>query len=240
MTAPILPAPCPACQAANAPGVKFCAQCGSALAMPAATMPAPASSPAAARPVAAPAALIDPATHVRDVLTSAGATITGDNGAGTLAFQLPYTDRLLGPWTLQFSGSVTPQAAGYAVTARMLPQALAMQFGALAVGAVLLGFVPRSMVSNDMYIGSVVIGLGVTAWMAFSAAPARVKRHVERLLIGAATPAASHQAPSTPAAGATAAGDVFAQLDRLAQMQATGLLSADEVASKKAELLARI
>ena len=34
--------------------------------------------------------------------------------------------------------------------------------------------------------------------------------------------------------------DVFAQLERLAQMQATGLLTAEEVAAKKAELLKRI
>jgi hypothetical protein len=50
--------------------------------------------------------------------------------------------------------------------------------------------------------------------------------------------AAPVQASAT--ASAVEGGDVFAQLERLAQMQATGLLTAEEVAAKKAELLKRI
>ena len=50
--------------------------------------------------------------------------------------------------------------------------------------------------------------------------------------------AAPVQASAT--VSAVEGGDAFAQIERLAQMQATGLLTAEEVAAKKAELLKRI
>jgi hypothetical protein len=52
-------------------------------------------------------------------------------------------------------------------------------------------------------------------------------------------PAAFGTAVSEEASAVDGA-DVFAQLERLAQMQTTGLLTAEEVAAKKAELLKRI
>jgi zinc-ribbon domain len=223
---------CTSCQAANLPGVKFCANCGAPLIL------------AAARSEPQLATTSDPLSYARDALTRAHATFVGGDGLTTLDYQLPYSDKLLaGPVTLHFAGTVTRTADGampYTVTARMLPKSMAALFGMCAAGAVVLGFLPRSIVSNDTLVGSVAIALGLTAWVAFSAGAKRARRHVEQLINTSSTSApvsaaASAMAPvvNTVAAG----GDAFAQLERLAQLQATGLLTADEVATKKAALL---
>jgi hypothetical protein len=177
--------------------------------------------------------------RVRDALTRANAAVTGGDGQTSLEYELAYSDRLLGPMTLLFAGAVTKGTQGHTVTARMLPKSMAVLFGSFVIGCVILGFLPRSLVSNEMFIGTVVITLGLTVWIMFVAAPNRVRRHLEGLLGQSA--AASPLAVSTLAHVPEGTGDsAFAQLERLAQLQATGLLTADEVAAKKAELLQRI
>jgi hypothetical protein len=225
---------CPRCQSANLPGVKFCAQCGSRLTTLASVTPA----------VAVQA---DPMARVREALHRGNAHVTGGDGQSTLDYQLSFSDRLLsGLMKLQFAGTVASQAGGttgFSVTARMLPRSVALQFGLLVAGAVVLGFIPPSIVPNEMFVGVVAIALGLTVWITFFEAPKRVRRHVASL-IGMSQAGVSVSAAGPPVAPITASGveggDVFAQLERLAQMQATGLLTAEEVAAKKAELLKRI
>jgi hypothetical protein len=233
---------CPQCRAANPPTVKFCAQCGGVLASTVRTnQPTHAGT--------------DPIARIQQTLANAHATVSGGDGQSTLDFQLAYTDKWLGPFKLPFGGTVTytpGNSPPHTVSARMLPKGLGMQLGMCVVAAVVLGFVPRSMVSNEMYIGSLAVMIGVTLWTAFSAGPERVRKHIAALLAGgsvshtAASPSALPLAsPSATTAAATSGGvggvdDVFAQLQRLAQMQATGLLTDDDVAAKKAELLKRI
>ncbi len=233
---------CPACQAANPTGVKFCAQCGAPLATPAMRV-APPVAAVVTPPIAAPT---DAMAHVRDALARANATVTGGDGQTSLDYQLEYSERLLGPMKLQFAGSVAHAPGGtpaYVVTARMQPQALAVQFGFCVLGAVVLGFMPRTLVPNEMFVGAVAIALGVTVWVAFAEGPRRVRRHLEGLITpsASAAPLTSPMPVAAPASGGVVTGgDVFAQLERLAQLQATGLLTAEDVATKKAELLQRI
>lgn len=227
---------CPSCQTANAAGVKFCAQCGAPLAVAAAHL---------APPVTASA---DPMGRVRDALTRAHASLTGGDGQTSLDYQLAFSDKLLaGPVKLHFAGTVTRATNGTAahtVTARMLPQSMAVLFGMCVAGCVVAGFIPRSIMSNEMFVGAVAITLALTAWIAFSGGAQRVRRHVEGLinasLNGAAVAPVAASAPAPVAGGTAGGGDVFAQLERLAQLQATGLLTADDVATKKADLLKRI
>lgn len=227
---------CQSCQTANAPGVKFCAQCGAPLAV--------AAAPLAPRETV-------PANHmerVRAALTGAHASVTGGDGQTTLDYQLKFSDKLLaGPVALQFAGTVTRATdgtTGHTVTARMLPQSMAVLFGMCVAGAVVAGFIPRSIMSNDMFVGAVAVTLAVTAWTVFSGGPQRVRRHVEGLVNASTTgtPVTTTAAPTPAAVTSSAAGngDVFAQLERLAQLQATGLLTAEDVTTKKAELLKRI
>jgi len=225
---------CPRCQSINLNGVKFCAQCGSRLTALATVAPAT-------------AALVDPLARAREALHRGNAQVTGGDGQSTLDYQLAYSDRLVtGPLKLQFAGTVAREAgpgAGFSVTSRMLPGSLALQFGLLVAGAVVLGFIPASIVPNDMFVGAVAIALGLTVWLAFFEAPKRVRRHVAALISLSAEPAPAAAGVPTPVAvaGTAAMGeDAFAQLQRLQQMQATGLLTTEEVAAKKAELLKRI
>ena len=253
MTPDTTASPCPACQAVNLPGVKFCAQCGSPLtaATPRVATPPAAAAPAAPAATAPTFASTDVIATARDVLTRANATITGGDGHTTLDYDLPYSDWRVSLIKLHYAGTVTSVPGGspaYAVTARMVPMSMLLQGVGFIAGCMVLGFLPRSLVSNDVFVGSVALGLGLQAWVTFSYAAKRVQRHVEGMIHGAtggvagATPMPAQITAPTSAAttSATPGGDVFAQLERLAQMQATGLLSADDVATKKAELLARI
>jgi hypothetical protein len=255
MTQDIQAARCAACQAANLPGVKFCAECGAPLATAASRATAHSAAPVAASaaqsvaqsgvssvasPVAVPA---DPMAHVRNALTRANAAVSGGDGQTTLEYTMVYSDKVLGPTKLQFAGTVTSGPQGQTVTARMMPKSMAMLFGSFAVGCVVLGFLPRALVSNETFVGTVAICLAATAWLIFAEAPKRVRRQLEGLIGEAGT--TSPVAVSTPAfvpvtSKAVADDSAFAQLERLAQLQATGLLTADEVAAKKAELLQRI
>lgn len=227
---------CPSCQAANNAGVKFCAECGASLAARAIGTTVPASIPGAVP--------TETMGWVRDALTRANAVVTGGDGQTTLDYQLTFSDRLIGPMPLEFAGTVTQPAGGssaHTVTARMMPKSLAIMFGMLVSGIVLLGFMPRSLISNDMFYGVAAVTLGVTLWVVFAEGPKRVRRHVEALIApAAATAPVATQGPAPVASPTPAGGDVFAQLERLAQLQATGLLTADDVATKKAELLQRI
>jgi hypothetical protein len=225
---------CPRCQSINLPGVKFCAQCGSRLTTLAVGVPVTAVQ-------------IDPMARVREALHRGNAHVTGGDGQSTLDYQLTFSDRLLsGFMKLQFAGTVAIQTGGnpgYSVTARMLPRSVAMQFGLLVAGAVVLGFIPQSIVPNEMFVGAVAIALGLTVWITFAEAPRRVRRHVATLInlpLVAAPASATVSSGASITVNAVEGGDVFAQLERLAQMQATGLLTAEEVAAKKAELLKRI
>jgi hypothetical protein len=183
---------------------------------------------------------------VREALTRANVVVTGGDGQTTLDYQLTFSDRLIGPIPLDFAGTVTQvtgATSAYGITARMMPKSLAIMFGMLVSGLVVLGFVPRSLVSNDSFLGIATVVLGVTIWIVFFEGPKRVRRHLEALIqptgVNAPSPVAAPgaaQVAGTP----PASGDVFAQLERLAQLQATGLLTADDVATKKAELLQRI
>jgi hypothetical protein len=94
-----------------------------------------------------------------------------------------------------------------------------------------------------------VISLGLTAWVTLSGGAKRAREHVQKLIgapstgatsSGAPPAAVAITAPTAAATGAAGSGDVFAQLEKLAQLQATGLLTADDVATKKAELLKQI
>jgi len=98
-------------------------------------------------------------------------------------------------------------------------------------------------VPNEMFVGAVAIALGLTLWVTFFEAPKRVRRHVASLINMSSTGAPVSVAAPVQASATVSAvegGDAFAQIERLAQMQATGLLTAEEVAAKKAELLKRI
>jgi hypothetical protein len=234
MTPDIQAAACPRCQSANLPGVKFCAQCGSRL-----------TTLAAVAPAAVP--LADPMGRAREALHRASAHVTGGDGHSTLDYQLTFTDRLVcGPLKLQFAGTVASVAdgkPGYAISARMMPRSLALQFGLLIAGAVLLGFIPQAIVPNELFVGAVAIAMGITVWTAFFEGPKRVRAHLTGMLdlSSSGAPVAVSAPVAAPITVSAVEGeDVFAQLERLAQMQATGLLTADEVAAKKAELLRRI
>ena len=225
---------CPRCQSINLPGVKFCAQCGSRLTTLAMVAPAPAVQS-------------DPMARVREALHRGKAQVTGGDGQSTLDYQLTFSDRLVsGPLKLQFAGTIASQAGatpGYSVTAQMLPRSMALQFGLLVAGAVVLGFIPAAIVPNEMFVGAVAIALGLTLWITFFEAPKRVRRHVASLINMSSTGAPVSVAAPVQASATVSAvegGDAFAQIERLAQMQATGLLTAEEVAAKKAELLKRI
>lgn len=227
-------AACPSCQAANLPNVKFCAECGTALATRASAVMPPTAVPTAPTP--------DAMSSARDALSRANAMVTGGDGQTTLDYQLEFSDRLIGPMALDFTGTVTHVPGGtppHVITARMAPKSLAMMFGMWVAGVVVLGFIPRSLIANDMFLGATAIALAVTLWVVFAEGPKRVRRHLEGLIgaPGAMAPAAVQPSAAAPA---PAGGDVFAQLERLAQLQATGLLTADDVATKKAELLQRI
>jgi hypothetical protein len=223
---------CASCQSSNLRGVKFCAQCGARL------VPQPAT--AQAQPV-------EPLQQLSYALSRTDVRVVGGDGRSVLEYQCAYPGGwMAGPIKPQFAGSIRVQPGatpGFDVVARMMPQSLALQFGLCVAGAVVLGFIPKAFVPNEMFIGAVAIALGLTAWIAFFDGPKRVRERISKIvdqtLAGAAVAAPVQSAAPAPIAGNDAA-DVFGQLERLAQMQATGLLTADEVAAKKADLLRRI
>jgi len=233
---------CTSCQTPNAHGARFCAQCGGGLsAMPHAAAPTPRGGSSL--------------QIAHDALARVNAQVTGDNGSETASYQLAYRDRWLAWWPMQFTGSLSvrtdaPAGQAASASATMTPQSLAIQVGALIAASVALGFVPNTIVSNEQFFGSVAVGLGVTAWVVFLEGPKRVKRLLEGAVadamsaspasqIGGAAPPVPPAVPLTPSP-VPSGGDVFARLNKAAEMHAAGLLSAEEFAAKKAELLARI
>jgi hypothetical protein len=168
MDAPVSNPICPACQCENKAGMKFCKQCGAALIGGSAAALAPAPAMTSLEYAQSVFARV-PTLQVLDIVDAGSDLVvfTAKHRSGRFGMPLTFSGRLQVHRPNDGPATVTPEL-------RMTPGSMGLCAGLAILGFIVLGSLPREWISDDMFLGAIVLGAGAAVWLVASKLPGRV------------------------------------------------------------------